>query len=185
MISNVDMVANFLPKVINNLKAKFCIFVSEMFNGRFYIGWLLSAALMYLAFYLFHGIITNDLVRLTLPKSVFLSVAGFVYLMVGFGMSVAFKSTTLKKNIKAPFKRSLLIGVLSALFLYAVAFVVGISFSYQITLVNAAFDIGWQLIEQVLGLVSLHLQTHYFIVKKKHILIFCSLVIRLFIYGCS
>jgi hypothetical protein len=140
-----------LPKVINNLKAKFCIFVSEMFNSRFYIGWLLSATLMYLAFYLFHGILTNDLLKLTIPKTVFLSVAAFVYLMVAFGMSVSFKSTTLKKNIRLPFKRALLIGILSALFLYAVAFVVGVSFSYQITLLNAMVDISWQLIEQCLG----------------------------------
>ncbi len=115
------------------------------------MGWLLSATLMYVAFYVFHGLLTNDLVRLTLPTSVFLSVAAFVYLMVAFGMSVAFKSTTLKKNIRLPFKRALLIGILSALFLYAVAFVVGVSFSYQITPLNAMVDIGWQLIEQCLG----------------------------------
>ena len=124
-----------------------------MFNGRFYIGWLLSATLMYLAFYIFHGILTNDLLKLTLPKSVFLSVAAFVYLTIAFGMSLLFKSSTLKKNIKQPYKRSLLIGTCAALFLYAVAFVVGVSFSYQVTLLNAIVDIGWQLIEQNLGAV--------------------------------
>src|ERR1700684_2707176 len=122
-----------------------------MFNSRFYIGWLLSATLMYLAFYGFHGLLTNDLLKITIPKTVFLSVAAFVYLMVAFGMSVSFKSTTLKKNIRLPLKRALLIGILSALFLYAVAFVVGVSFSYQVTLLNAMVDIGWQLVEQTLG----------------------------------
>ena len=66
------------------------------------MGWIISAALMYLGFYVFHGVLTNDLLKLTLPKPIFLSVAAFVYLMVAFGMSVAFKSTTLKKNIKNP-----------------------------------------------------------------------------------
>ncbi|MHB8259196.1 MAG: hypothetical protein ACYDCN_14425 [Bacteroidia bacterium] len=122
-----------------------------MFNGRFYLGWLLSAMLMYIAFYVFHGLLTNDIVRLTIPTTVFLSVAAVVYLIIALGMSLLFKSTTLKKNIKKPFKRSLLIGKLSALFLYAVAFVVGVSFSYKVTLLNAMVDIGWQLIEQNLG----------------------------------
>lgn len=122
-----------------------------MFNGRFYLGWLLSAVLMYVAFYLFHGLLTNDIVRLTIPTTVFLSVAAVVYLIVALGMSVLFKSTTLKKNVKSPFKRSLLIGTSSALFLYAVAFVVGVSFSYKVTLLNAMVDVGWQLIEQNFG----------------------------------
>ena len=122
-----------------------------MFNSRFYTGWLLSAILMYTAFYVFHGMLTNDLIKLSIPTTIFLSVAGFVYLVVGFIMSALFKSVTLKKHIEAPYKRALLIGVSSALFLYAVAFVVGVSFSYQITILNAMVDISWQLIEQNLG----------------------------------
>lgn len=128
------------------------VFLScKMFNGRFFTGWLLSAMLMYVAFYIFHGLLTNDLLKLSMPKPVFLLVAAFVYLAVGFIMSALFKSVTLKKHIRAPFKRALLIGVSSALFLYAVAFVVGVSFSYQITMLNALVDISWQLAEQNLG----------------------------------
>src|SRR6185312_16587248 len=122
-----------------------------MFNNRFYFGWLLSAVLMYLAFYLFHGVITNDIIKLTIPKSLFLSVAAVVYLIVAFGMSLLFKSTSLKKNIKKPYKRSLLIGILTALFMYGVAFTVGISFSFKVTMLNLMVDVGWQLIEQNLG----------------------------------
>ena len=122
-----------------------------MFNGRFYFGWLLSAVLMYLAFYLFHGVITNDILKLSIPKTLFLSVAAVVYLIVAFGMSLLFKSTSLKKNIKNPFKRSLLIGILTALFMYGVAFTVGISFSFKVTMLNLLVDVSWQLIEQSIG----------------------------------
>ncbi|HXD94051.1 MAG TPA: hypothetical protein VNX01_12625 [Bacteroidia bacterium] len=122
-----------------------------MFNGRFYFGWLLSAVLMYLAFYFFHGVITNDILKLSIPKSLFLSVAAVVYLIVAFGMSLLFKSTSLKKNIKNPFKRSLLIGILTALFMYGVAFTVGISFSFKVTMLNLLVDVSWQLIEQSIG----------------------------------
>ena len=122
-----------------------------MFNSRFYFGWLLSAVLMYLAFYLFHGVITNDIIKLSIPKTLFLSVAAVVYLIVAFGMSLLFKSTSLKKNIKKPFKRSLLIGILTALFMYGVAFTVGISFSFKVTMLNLLVDVSWQLIEQSIG----------------------------------
>ena len=122
-----------------------------MFNGRFYLGWILSAVFMYIAFYLFHGVITNDIVKLTIPKTLFLSVAAVVYLIVAFGMSLLFKSTSLKKNIKNPYRRSLLIGILTALFLYGVAFTVGISFSFKVTMLNLLVDVGWQLVEQSLG----------------------------------
>lgn len=122
-----------------------------MFNSRFYFGWLLSAVLMYLAFYLFHGVITNDILKLSIPKTLFLSVAAVVYLIVAFGMSLLFKSTSLKKNIKKPFRRSLLIGILTALFMYGVAFTVGISFSFKVTMLNLLVDVSWQLVEQGVG----------------------------------
>jgi hypothetical protein len=81
----------------------------------------------------------------------FLSVAAVVYLIVAFGMSLLFKSTSLKKNIQNPYKRSLLIGILTALFMYGVAFTVGISFSFKVNMLNLLFDVSWQLIEQNLG----------------------------------
>ena len=66
-------------------------------------------------------------------------------------MSLLFRSTSLKKSIKNPFKRSLLIGILTALFMYGVAFTVGISFSFKVTLLNLLVDVSWQLIEQSIG----------------------------------
>jgi hypothetical protein len=122
-----------------------------MFTGRFYLGWLLSAVLMYVAFYIFHGIITNDIIKLTIPKTLFLSVAAVVYLVVAFGMSLLFNSTSLKKNISSPYKRGTLIGILTALFMYGVAFTVGISFSFKVTMFNLMIDVGWQLAEQGIG----------------------------------
>ncbi len=122
-----------------------------MFSNRFYIGWILSAILMYVAFYIFHGILTNDLLKLAVPKTFFLSIAAVVYLIVAFGMSLLFNSTSLKKNITNPYRRGLVIGVLTALFMYGVAFTVGISFSFQVTMINLMVDVGWQLVEQGIG----------------------------------
>ena len=133
-----------------------------MFNGRFYLGWILSAVFMYIAFYLFHGVITNDILKLSIPKTMFLSVAAVVYLVVAFGMSVVFKSNSLKKSIKNPYRRGLLIGVLTALFMYGVAFTVGISFSFKVTMLNLMVDVGWQLVEQNLGAVCIALANNLF-----------------------
>ena len=142
-----------------------------MFNTRFYFGWILSALVMYGAFYLFHGVITNDIIKLTIPKTLFLSVAAVVYLIVAFGMSLLFKSTSLKKNIKKPFNRSLLIGILTALFLYGITLTVGISFSFKITKLTFLVDIGWQLIEQSLGafFIALVHTLFYHEEEEKHI----------------
>ena len=123
---------------------------------------------MYLAFYLFHGVITNDIIKLSIPKTLFLSVAAVVYLVVGFGMSLLFRSTSLKKSIKKPFKRSLLIGILTALFMYGVAFTVGISFSFKVTLLNLLVDVSWQLIEQSIGAFSIALANTLFYREEDH-----------------
>jgi len=133
-----------------------------MFTTRFYVGWLLSAILMYVAFYIFHGVITNDIIKLTIPKTLFLSVAAIVYLVVGFGMSLLFRSESLKKSISGPYKRSLLIGVLTALFMYGVAFTVGISFSFSVTMLNLLVDVGWQLVEQGIGAFTIAIASTLF-----------------------
>ena len=130
----------------------FCIVILlSMFNSRFFLAWLLSALFMYIAFYLFHGVLTNDLLKSSLPKTFFLSVAAVVYLVVAFGMSLLFKSTSLSKSIKKPYMRGLLIGCVTAFFLYGVAFTIGISFSFKTSMINVAVDVCWQLIEQNIG----------------------------------
>jgi hypothetical protein len=141
-----------------------------MFNGRFYLGWILSAIMMYVAFYVFHGVITNDILKLAVPKSLFLSVAAVLYLIVAFGMSLLYKSSSLKKAIKKPFKRSLLIGILTGLFMYGIAFTVGISFSFKVTMLNLMVDVGWQVFEQSLGAFFITIaNTIFYYEEEEHI----------------
>ncbi len=124
-----------------------------MKNGKFYVAWILSAGLMYLMFYIFHGIITNDLQKASIPRTVFLSIAAVVYLILGFGLNVLLEATFFRKEVKSVFKRALIAGPIVGLFLYAVAMIIGVSFSGKFTLINMFVDIGWQIIEQTLGTI--------------------------------
>jgi hypothetical protein len=108
---------------------------------------------MYLLFYVFHGILTNDILKVSLPKTAFLTVAGVVYLILGFGLNVLLDATFFKKEVKSVFTRSLIAGPIVAIFLYAVAIIVGISFSAKFTFLNLMVDVGWQIVEQTVGTV--------------------------------
>jgi len=124
-----------------------------MRSAKFFVGWIASAGLMYLLFYLFHGVITNDILKISIPEKVFLSVAGVVYLLLGFGLNVLLDASFFKKEVKSIYTRALIAGPIVGIFLYAVALIVGVSFSAKFTMVNMLVDIGWQIVEQTMGTV--------------------------------
>ncbi len=127
--------------------------LGAMRSGRFYVAWITAAGLMYLLFYLFHGVLTNDILKISIPKTIFLSVAAVVYLLLGFGLNVLLEATFFKKEVKSVYTRALIAGPVTAIFLYAVAMIVGISFSAKFTLFNMLIDIGWQIVEQTVGTI--------------------------------
>ena len=122
-----------------------------MMNVRFYVSWILSAGLMYLLFYFFHGVLTNDILKISIPKTAFLSVAAVVYLLLGFGLNVLLEAAFFKKEIKSAYTRAFIAGPVIGIFLYAVAMIVGVSFSAKFTTLNMLVDIGWQIFEQTVG----------------------------------
>lgn len=124
-----------------------------MSSTRFFVGWIISAVLMYVLFYVFHGVLTNDLIKISLPKSVFLTVAGVVYLLLAFGMSVLLDATFFKKEVKSIYTRAFIAGPVVGIFLYAVALIVGVSFSAKFSMINLLVDVSWQIVEQTVGIV--------------------------------
>lgn len=128
-----------------------------MRKPSFFIGWLLSSLLMYALFYVFHGLVTNDLLKISMPKTVFLSVAGFVYVCLGFGMSVLLDASFFRKEITNVFKRALIAGPVVGVFLYAVALTIGVSFSAHFDMINLMVDVGWQILEQTSGILIIAL----------------------------
>jgi hypothetical protein len=124
-----------------------------MSSPRFFVGWIISAVLMYILFYVFHGVLTNDLIKISLPKSVFLTVAGFVYILLAFGMSVLLDATFFKKEVKNIYTRAFIAGPVIGIFLYAVALIVGVSFSAKFSMINMLVDVSWQVVEQSVGII--------------------------------
>lgn len=124
-----------------------------MRSPAFLIGWIVSALLMYALFYLFHGILTNDMIKISIPRSVFLTIAGVVYLLLALGMSVLLEASFFKREVKSVYVRAFIAGPLTGIFLYSVALIVGISFSAKFTLVHMLVDVGWQVCEQTLGIL--------------------------------
>ena len=108
---------------------------------------------MYVLFYVFHGLITNDLLKISIPKTVFLTVAGVVYLLLAFGMTVLLDATFFKKEVKSIYTRAFIAGPVTGIFLYAVALIIGVSFSAKFTMINMLVDVGWQIVEQTVGIV--------------------------------
>lgn len=117
-------------------------------NKKFFITWIVSAIFMYAMSFVWHGVILNDLARLTYPKDVFLSLAAFAYLGLGFALAIVIHFIAYKKY---RFIRGFVFGIPLGLFVYLIAFVFGISFNATPQLAHVIVDLIWQVTEQGLG----------------------------------
>jgi len=126
-----------------------------MFSKRFYLSWIISALLMFLLSYVWHGIFLTDLSRLNYPKELFLTFAAFVYLIIGFVITKVTEFKIFHKHFKRkPIFRGLLAGLGCGFALFLISNVVGVSFSTGSRLENMLLDFVWQLIEQGVGGLS-------------------------------
>ena len=117
-------------------------------NKKFFITWIVSAIFMYAMSFVWHGVVLNDLARLTYPKDVFLSLAAVAYLCLGFALAIALHFITYKKSIVI---RGFVFGIPLGFFVYLIAFVFGISFNATPQLAHVFMDLTWQVTEQGLG----------------------------------
>lgn len=122
-----------------------------IYSRRFFISWILSAILMYIAFYFWHGIFLNDLKRISFSKPLFLSLAALVYLVISFLLYRTFESKFFQHHVLHPVFRGLICGVLIGFILFAFVTVLGISFTQDFNITYLAVDCGWQIIEQLIG----------------------------------
>lgn len=122
-----------------------------MYNRRFFIGWIGAALIMYALFYVWHGILLNDLNKISFNKGLFLGFASLTYLFISFLIFKIFHFEFLKRIFEATFQRALVAGIISGVALYAATLVLGISFSYHLSIKNILVDATWQVIEQCAG----------------------------------
>lgn len=118
-----------------------------MLKKRFLLSWLLSSILMFALSMFWHGIILNDLKFIPQPHALFYSLAGLVYIVIGF--TITFVFTYLSMGIGIKLKGSLM-GIALGFFIYLIAFVLGVSFKGG-GAQHIVVDFLWQMIEQGVG----------------------------------
>ena len=114
----------------------------------FFMAWIVTFIILYALSYTWHGVILNDLSRVSYPKSVFLFLIAAVYFCVSFVL------TLLAKVLPFDYKlhiKGLLVGASMGMFIYLIAFVFGISFYANPTLAHILLDLGWQVFEGAIG----------------------------------
>lgn len=126
-------------------------FASMLYSVRFYISWIVSAVLMYSAFYVWHGVFLNDLNRIEFSKALFLGLAALVYLVISFVLYRTYESKLINKFVSSPMLKGVVSGIILGFILFAVITVLGISFTKSVNLTYIMADCAWQIVEQIIG----------------------------------
>lgn len=119
--------------------------------GGFFLSWMISSITMFLSSYLWHGVILNDLQRLTYPIGIFLTGAIIAYLILGFLLTKIYLMKFPHSIAKKPLLRGVISGALLGVCTYITAIVVGVSFNTQMKPEYILIDLLWQTTEQILG----------------------------------
>lgn len=115
---------------------------------KFFVSWLVCSLAMFGLSYAWHGMVLNDLIRISYPVDIFLAILSVVYLGIGLFITVL---TYALKKIKDSFKYGIAVGAAAGVFIYAVAFILGVSFYTAVDFKMILFDLGWQTFEQAFG----------------------------------
>lgn len=119
---------------------------------RFLISWIITSVVMFILFYLWHGLFLNDFSRLSYPTEIFLVFAAITYLIIGFVVVKVFEAKFLEKLFyHRLFLKGLVKGFMCGLMFFIVATVVGVSFNTGTGIKNLLFDMAWQMFEQGIG----------------------------------
>lgn len=115
--------------------------------------WLLSAVVMFALSYVWHGVVLKDLEELRVPLTLYLVLAGLVYLILGLLLTICSHKAIEYEwiSFKGPFPlMNFLIGAAVGFVVYLVIFVLGMSFT-KAGMVHMVVDVIWQMVEQGIG----------------------------------
>ena len=122
-----------------------------MKTSRFFLSWIISSLFMFGLSYVWHGIVLNDLQRLSYPREIFLTGSIITYLILGFLLTRIYSMKFPKKIAKKPFLRGVISGAGLGAAAYIVSLVIGVSFNSELTPQYILFDLLWQTTEQTAG----------------------------------
>lgn len=124
-----------------------------LFRRHILVPWAMSSVVMFGLSYLWHGVLLMDLQDMRIPLTLYLVLAGLVYLIIGLGLTLCTHKAIEYEwiSLKGPFPlMSFLIGAAAGFFVYLVIFVLGMSFT-KTGVVHVVVDVLWQMVEQGLG----------------------------------
>jgi len=114
---------------------------------------LLSATVMFLISWLWHGFALTDLEEIRIPLGLYFTLAAIVYLVLGLGMTFAIHTAIMHEwiSLKRAFPfTSMLLGAVLGFCVYLSIFVLGMSFTKG-GMVHVLADVVWQMVEQGVG----------------------------------
>jgi len=120
------------------------------FGLRFFLSWLLASVVMFVLFYLWHGVFLNDFKRIQFPLLWLEVFAAFTYLILGAAIYFLFESHLLK-HVKNLFLRGVICGIVLGFTIFMVASIVNISLTRHLSMQHLMIDSVWQMAEQVVG----------------------------------
>ena len=128
---------------------------------RLLIATVLSAILMFAISYYWHGVLLNDLERISYDKTLFFGLLGILYILVGAALSFVLMAY---KPIEHRVFKHLTIGVLAGFIIYLIAFVLGVSFQ-GVGIEHTIVNFTWQMFEQGAG--GLSISIYYVIAHRR------------------
>lgn len=117
---------------------------------RFFLSWIIGAIAMYVAFYVWHGVILNDFKQIRFPLVWFVVLSAFAYLIISYILYRVFETKILSFFDSIIF-RGFLTAVIVGVSLFAITTVLHISFTKNMTTTYLITDFFWQIIEQSIG----------------------------------
>ncbi len=127
--------------------------IQVLLRRHILLPWLFSSVVMFGLSYVWHGLVLKDLEELRIPLTLYLVLAGLVYLVIGLGITlITHKAIEYEFiSLKGPFPLMTFgVGVIVGFFVYLVIFVLGLSFADK-GLMHVLADSLWQMAEQGLG----------------------------------
>ncbi len=131
------------------------------FNKRFFVCWILSAIVMYAAFYCWHGLLLTDFSRINFPMPLFLLFSAITYLAISFLLFKIFELKYWELLTSNLYIKSLLSGLALGALLFVITHVLGFSFVSTYSLPHFLVDGAWQVVEQCLGSLTMAIAYNY------------------------
>ncbi len=115
--------------------------------SRLFISTIIGALVMLCLFYIWHGVVLNDLSSLQYDQNIFIGLLFILYLFISFALAFVISIYNPDKN---RFFKHISIGIFTGFLIYLTAFVLGVSFAGE-KLEHIVLDFSWQMLEQMLG----------------------------------